>query len=71
MSTPAVVWMVVGLLTLTVTAAMAIALVRHLFVLGRAVGRLADEVGSLAREVGGEADRATRRIGRVPVAGRR
>ena len=71
MSTPAVVWMVVGLLTLAVTIAMLIALVRHVFVLGRAVGRFNDEVGPVAREITEQADRATARTQRLPGGRRR
>jgi hypothetical protein len=66
MSTPALVWMIVGLLTLGVTIAMLIALIRHVFVLGRAVGRFNDEVGPVAREVTEQADRASSRAQRLP-----
>lgn len=71
MSSPAIVWMIVGLLTLAVTLAMLIALIRHLKVMGRAVGRFSDEVGPLAREISEQADRAAARAGRLPGGGRR
>ena len=49
MTTTALVWLVVGLLSLVAVLAVLIALVRHLFVLGRAAGRFQDEVGPLTR----------------------
>jgi hypothetical protein len=66
MSSTAIVWMIVGLLTLAVTIAMLIALIRHVFVLGRAAGRFGDEVGPIAREITEQADRASSRAQRIP-----
>lgn len=70
MSSTAVVWLVVGLLTFAVTLSMVIALIRHVLVLGRAAGRFNDEVGAVARDVSEQSDRASSRIQRIP-GGRR
>jgi len=70
MSSPALVWLVIGLLTLMVTLAMLIALVRHIMVLGRAAGRFGEEVGPIAREISDGSDRAASRAQRIP-GGRR
>ena len=71
MSPPAIVWLVIGLLTLAVTIAMLIALIRHLLVLGRAVRRYGDEVSPLAREITEQADHASSRTQRIPGGRRR
>jgi hypothetical protein len=71
MSPTAIVWMIVGLLTLALTLAMLIALIRHLLVLGRTVGRFNDEVAPVAREIAEQADRASARAQRVPGGRRR
>jgi hypothetical protein len=68
-TTPAIVWLVVGLVTTAAALAVLIALIRHLFVLGRALSRFQQEVGPVAAEVGAEAERASSRSGRT--AGRR
>ena len=52
MTTTALVWLVVGLVSLTAVLAVLIALIRHLFVLGRAASRFQAEVSPLAREIG-------------------
>ena len=66
MTTTALVWLVVGLVSLVAVSAVLIALVRHLFVLGRAAGRFRDEVGPLAQEIGGLAGTASSRSRRLP-----
>ena len=66
MTTTALVWLVVGLLSLVAVLAMLISLVRHVFVLGRAAGRFQDEVGPLTREIGELADAASGRSRRPP-----
>jgi hypothetical protein len=69
MTTTALVWLVVGLLSLVAVLAVLIALIRHLFVLGRAAGRFQDEVGPLTREIGELADNASRHPPREPRSG--
>lgn len=65
MSAPAVVWLVVGLVTTLAVLAVVVALARHVLVLGRALGRFRDEVGPVATGIAAEGDRATRRVRRV------
>ena len=71
MSSTAIVWMIVGLLTLSATIVILIALIRHLMVLGRALGRFGDEVGPVTREISEQADRASSRAQRIPGGRRR
>lgn len=61
MTTTAIVWLVVGLLSLTVLVAMLVALVRHVFVLGRAIRRFQEEIEPIAQEVSALADAASDR----------
>jgi len=65
MSTVAIVWLVVGLLTAAVTTAMLIALIRHVMVLGRAVARFGEEVSPIATEVSTAASSASDRSRRL------
>ncbi|HYF10722.1 MAG TPA: hypothetical protein VEC09_00310 [Actinomycetota bacterium] len=51
MSTVVIVWLVIGLLSAAVTTAMLIALIRHVLVLGRAIGRFGAEVSPIADEI--------------------
>jgi hypothetical protein len=60
-SDPALVWLVVGLITTAVALAFAIALVRNVMVLGRALSRFRDEVEPLARAIGEQGARASAR----------
>jgi hypothetical protein len=66
MTTTALIWLVVGLLSLTAVLAMLIALIRHLFVLGRAVSRFQGEVVPLAQEISDLSGDASRRPARMP-----
>ena len=66
MTTTALVWLVVGLLSLTAVLAMLIALIRHLFVLGRAVSRFQGEIAPLTQEIAELADAASGRSRRLP-----
>jgi hypothetical protein len=74
-TTPAIVWLIVGLVTTAAVLAVAIALVRHLFLLGRALARFQSEVGPIAAEIGTHAERASarsrRRAGGRPETRRR
>ena len=65
MTPTALVWLVVGLVSLTAVLAVLIALIRHLFVLGRAASRFQAEVSPLAREIGELADSASNRSPRM------
>jgi len=65
MSGPAIAWLVLGLVTTVAVLALLIALVRHVFVLGRALGRFQEEVGPIARDIASEGDRAAHRSRRL------
>lgn len=65
MTTPAIVWLVVGLVTTAAALAVLIALIRHLFVLGRALTRFQQEVGPVAAEIGAAAEQASSRSRRM------
>jgi len=61
----AIVWFVIALLTLSITTAMLVALVRHVLVLGRAVSRFGAEISPIARDIGeltGQASAASERM---------
>ncbi|MEP7032943.1 MAG: hypothetical protein ABI879_03075 [Actinomycetota bacterium] len=58
MSGPALVWLVVGLVSGIAMAAVLIALIRHVFVLGRALARFQDEVTPIASSIANEGARA-------------
>lgn len=59
MTTTAIVWLVVALVSITAVLAVLVGLIRHVIVIGRALARFQDEVGSVAAEVT-EASRRTR-----------
>ena len=65
MSGPAIVWLIVGLITTVAVSAMLIALVRHVIVLARALGRFQHEVSPIAQDIASAADRAATRSERV------
>jgi hypothetical protein len=50
-STAAVVWLTIGLVTTLAAIAMLVALVRHVLLIGHAVGRLNDEVAPITSEI--------------------
>lgn len=61
MTTTALVWLVVGLLTIVAVLALLIALIRHLLVLGRAARRFQEEVTPIAEDISALSDRASNR----------
>ena len=61
MTTTALVWFVIGLLSIAAVIALLIAFVRHLIVLGRATRRFQEEVTPLAEEISALSDRASNR----------
>jgi hypothetical protein len=60
-TTPAIVWLVVGLVTTAAALAVLIGLIRHLFVVARALSRFQSEVAPIAAEIGTQAERASTR----------
>jgi hypothetical protein len=61
MSAVAIVWLVVALVSTAAVAAVLVGLVRHAFVLGRALQRFQREVAPLAEEIAALGDRASER----------
>ena len=61
MTTTALVWFVIGLLTIVAVLALLIALIRHLMVLGRAARRFQEEVTPIAEDISALSDRASNR----------
>ena len=61
MTTTALVWFVIGLLSIAAVLALLIALIRHLMVLGRATRRFQEEVTPLAEEISALSSRASSR----------
>ena len=58
MSGPALVWLVVGLVSSVAMIAVLVALIRHVFVLGRALARFQEEVTPIASVISSEGVRA-------------
>jgi hypothetical protein len=67
MSVPAIVWLVVAAVTAFAVAAVLIGLVRHVIVLGRALGRFQREVAPLVQEISALGDEAAARSERASV----
>jgi hypothetical protein len=72
-TTTALVWFVIGLLSIAAVLALLISLIRHLMVLGRAVRRFQEEVTPIAEDISALSDRASNRsrgLSRGPSSGR-
>ena len=61
MTTTALVWFVIGLVSIAAVTALLIALIRHLMVFGRAVRRFQEEVTPIAEDISALSDRASNR----------
>jgi hypothetical protein len=61
MSGPAIVWLIVGLVTTAALLALLVALIRHVIVLGRALGRFQREVSPIAEDIAAAGERASAR----------
>jgi hypothetical protein len=73
MTTTALVWFVIGLLTIVAVLALLIALIRHLILLGRAARRFQEEVTPIAQDISALSERASTRpkgLSRDPRSGR-
>jgi hypothetical protein len=64
-SGPAIVWLIVGLVSTVAVTALLIALVRHVIVLARALGRFQQEVSPIAQDIASAGERAATRSQRV------
>lgn len=74
MSTVAIVWLIVALVCTAAVLAVLVALIRHVMVLGRALGRFQREVGPIAQEIaeaGGRAGDRSRRMSQRPLGSER
>lgn len=73
MSTWLVVWLVVGLVTTAALVATAVWLVRHVILVGRSMGRLQEELGSITEEISRASAHASERAAslRMPSRGKR
>jgi len=72
-STVAIVWLIVGLVSTATVIAVLIGLVRHVLVLLRALRRFSEELAPIASEISAESGRAssrTQRMSRPGSAGR-
>jgi len=65
MSSVAIVWLVVGVVSTAMVLAVLIGLVRHVIVLVRTLRRFSDEVSPIARDIAAETARASERGGSV------
>jgi hypothetical protein len=65
-TTTALVWLVIGLLTIVAVLALLIALIRHLMVLGRAARRFQEEVTPIAEDISALSDQASNRSRGLP-----
>ena len=63
MTTTALIWLVIGLLTIVAVLALLMALIRHVLVLGRAARRFQEEVTPIAEDISALTDRASNRPG--------
>lgn len=61
MSTVAIVWLVVALVSTALVIAVLVALVRHVLVLMRTLGRFNDELSPIMREISAGSGRASSR----------
>jgi Na+-translocating ferredoxin:NAD+ oxidoreductase RNF subunit RnfB len=65
-TTTALVWLVIGLLTIVAVLALLIALIRHLMVLGRAARRFQEEVTPIAEDISALSDQTSNRSRGLP-----
>ena len=61
MTTPAAVWIIVGLVSTLAIAVVFFGLVRHVFLLGRTLRRFQEEVQPIAEDIAAEGERASSR----------
>jgi hypothetical protein len=71
MTVPAIVWLVVALLTTLAVTALLIGLVRHIIVLGRALGRFQREVSPVVQEISALGQQASARSERAALRSKR
>jgi hypothetical protein len=65
-TTPAAVWIIVGVVSTLAIAVVLVGLVRHVLLLGRTLRRFQDEVQPIAEEIAAEGERASSRAAGLP-----
>jgi FlaG/FlaF family flagellin (archaellin) len=65
-TTPATVWIIVGVVSTLAIGVVLAGLVRHVFLLGRTLRRFQEEVQPIAEDIAAEGERASSRAARLP-----
>jgi len=65
-TTPAAVWIIVGVVSTLAIAVVLVGLVRHVFLLGRTLRRFQEEVQPIAEDIAAEGERASSRAAGPP-----
>jgi hypothetical protein len=65
-TTPAAVWIIVGLVSTLAVAVVLVGLVRHVFLLGRTLRRFQEEVQPIAEDIAAGRERASSKAARLP-----
>ena len=71
MTTPAAVWIIVGLVSTLAVAVVLVGLVRHVFLLGRTLRRFQEEVQPIAEDIAVGRERASSRAAGLPTGAAR
>lgn len=66
MTTPAAVWIIVGVVSTLAIAVVLVGLIRHVLLLGRTLRRFQEEVQPIAEDIAAEGERASSRAGSLP-----
>jgi hypothetical protein len=65
-TTPAAVWIIVGVVSTLAIVVVLVGLVRHVLLLGRTLRRFQEEVQPIAEDIAAEGERASSRAGGLP-----
>ncbi|HEV8621728.1 MAG TPA: hypothetical protein VGR33_02415 [Actinomycetota bacterium] len=68
MTTPATVWIIVGVVSTLAIGVVLVGLVRHVFLLGRTLRRFQEEVQPIAEDIAAEGERGSSRAAHLPTA---
>jgi hypothetical protein len=66
-TTPAAVWIIVGVVSTLAIALVLVGLVRHVLLLGRTLRRFQEEVQPIAEDIAAEGERASSRAAGLPM----
>ena len=66
MTTPATVWILVGVISTLAIAVVLVGLVRHVLLLGRTLRRFQEDVQPIAEDIAAAGERASSRAARLP-----